>query len=162
MIAADVVLGQGVRVHHPDLVNLYGCRIGDGCNIGAFVEIQRDATLGRNVKVQAFAFIPSGVTIEDGVFVGPHACFTNDHWPRAVKPDLTPAGAADWRVVPTLVRQGASIGANATIRCGVTIGRWAMVAAGAVVTRDVPDHTLVAGVPARVVGDTRDREAAGA
>jgi len=162
MIAADVVLGQGVRVHHPELVNLYGCRIGDGCNIGAFVEIQRGATLGRNVKVQAFAFIPSGVTIEDGVFVGPHACFTNDLWPRAVKPDLTPAGAADWQVVPTVVRQGASIGANATIRCGVTIGRWAMVAAGAVVTRDVPDHVLVAGVPARAVGDTRDREAAGA
>jgi acetyltransferase-like isoleucine patch superfamily enzyme len=160
MIAADVVLGAGVQVHHPELVNLYGCTIGDGCNIGAFVEIRRGVTVGRNVKIQAFAFLPEGVTVEDGAFIGPHACFTNDRWPRAVKPDMTPLDRDGWQVTPTLVRQGASIGANATIRCGVTIGRWAMVAAGAVVTRDVPDHAIVAGVPARVVGDARQRAAA--
>jgi acetyltransferase-like isoleucine patch superfamily enzyme len=157
MIGSDVKLGKGVTIYHPELVNLYGCEIGDGCKIGAFVEIRRQVTIGRNVKVQAFVFIPEGVTIEDGVFIGPHACFTNDKYPRAVNPDGSLMAADDWRVVPTWVRQGASIGANATIVCGVTIGEQAIVAAGAVVSRDVPAHAIVAGAPARVVGDVRDR-----
>lgn len=158
MIAADVRLGENVVVHHPDLVNLYGCEIGDGCMIGAFVEIRKQVKIGRNVKIQAFAFMPEGVTVEDGVFIGPHVCFTNDKYPRAVNPDGSLVEADDWEVGPTLVRQGVSIGANATIMCGITIGEYAMVGAGAVVTRDVPAYAIVAGVPARVVGDVRDRE----
>ena len=142
-------------MHHPQLVNLYGCEIGDGCNIGAFVEIRKTVKLGKNVKVQAFAFLPEGVTVEDGAFIGPHACFTNDMYPRSVNPDGSLMGAEDWEIVPTTVRRGASIGANSTILCGVTIGEFAMVGAGAVVTKDVPDYAIVAGVPARVVGDTR-------
>src|SRR5690242_14081462 len=111
MIAGDVKLGEAVTIHHPELVNLYGCEIGDGCGIGAFVEIRRGVRLGKNCKVQAFAFIPEGVTLEDGVFVGPHACFTNDTWPRARNDDGTMKTSADWTVVPTLVKTGASIGA---------------------------------------------------
>jgi UDP-2-acetamido-3-amino-2,3-dideoxy-glucuronate N-acetyltransferase len=158
MIAADVRLRENVVIYHPDLVNLYGCEIGDGCKIGAFVEIRKQVKIGRNVKIQAFAFIPEGVTIEDGVFIGPRACFTNDKYPRAVNPDGSLMEADDWKVVPTWVKRGASIGANATIICGITIGEQAMVGAGAVVTRDVPAYAIVAGVPGRVVGDVRDRE----
>ena len=157
-IASDVKLSDGVIIYHPELVNLYGCEIGAGCKIGAFVEIQKQIKIGRNVKIQAFAFISEGVTIEDGAFIGPHVCFTNDKYPRAVNPDGSLMEADDWEVIPTLVRQGASIGANATIMCGATIGEYAMVGAGAVVTRDVPAYAIVAGVPARVVGDVRDRE----
>lgn len=155
MITDDVRLGQGVIVYQPDLVNLYGCEIGNRTKIGAFVEIQRDVIVGADVKIQSFAFIPSGVRIEDGVFIGPHACFINDKYPAAINPDGSLKSAADWQVIPTLVKRGANIGANATIICGVTIGQGALVAAGAVVTRDVPDFAVVAGVPARVVGDVR-------
>ena len=155
MIRADVVLGNGVTVYHPDLVNLYGCEIGGGSKIGAFVEIRKGVTIGRNVKIQAFAFIPEGVTIEDGVFIGPHVCFTNDKYPRAVNHDGQLLGADDWQVVATCVKEGASIGANATIICGTTIGEHAIVGAGSVVTRDVPPYAIVAGVPARVIGDSR-------
>lgn len=152
MIAEDVVLGEGVTIHHPDQVNLYGCTVGDGCKIASFVEIQRGVVLGRNVKVEAFAFIPTGVTIEDGAFIGPHVCFTNDRYPAAVGEGGELLGQRDWTVTPTLVGAGASIGANATVICGVTIGAKALIAAGAVVTRDVPPGTLVMGCPARVVG----------
>jgi acetyltransferase-like isoleucine patch superfamily enzyme len=155
MIKDDVKLGEGARIYQPDLVNLYGCEIGPGSTVGAFVEIRKTVKLGKNVKVQAFVFIPEGVTIEDGVFIGPHVCFTNDLYPRAVNADGSLMSASDWHQVDTLVREGASIGANATIVCGVTLGRHCMVAAGAVVTKSVPDYALVAGVPARVVGDTR-------
>lgn len=155
MIAPDVKLGAGVVIHHPEQVNLYGCAIGDGSKIASFVEIQRGATLGNNVKVEAFAFIPSGVTIEDGVFIGPHVCFTNDLYPWAVDEQGTLLDEAGWTVVPTVVREGASIGANATIVCGVTIGKGAMVAAGSTVTRDVPAGKLVMGSPARVAGPAR-------
>jgi acetyltransferase-like isoleucine patch superfamily enzyme len=158
MIAADVRLGENVVIYHPDLVNLYGCQIGDGCKIGAFVEIRKQVRIRRNVKVQAFAFIPEGVTIEDGVFIGPHVCFTNDKYPRAVNPDGSLMEADDWEIVPTLVKRGANIGANVTIICGTTIGEHAMVGAGAVVTHDVPAYAIVTGVPARVVGDVRDRK----
>src|ERR1700687_4090674 len=137
VIAPDVSLGRNVSIPHPELVNLYGCTVGDGCKIASFVEIQRGVVLGKNVKVEAFAFIPTGVTIEDGAFIGPHVCFTNDRYPRAVSDDGEPLGSDDWQVVPTLVKRGAAIGANATIVCGVTIGAGAMVGAGRTITRDV-------------------------
>jgi acetyltransferase-like isoleucine patch superfamily enzyme len=155
-IAPDVKLGQNVVIFHPELVNLYGCTIGDECKIATFVEIQRGVVLGRRVKVEAFAFIPSGVTLEDGVFVGPHVCFTNDRYPSAVDASgelLGASGSGDWEVVQTVVEAGASIGANATIVCGVRIGARAMVGAGSVVTRDVPPGALVVGNPARVLRD---------
>ena len=155
MIAPDVRLGEGVVVHHPEQVNLYGCEIGDGCKIASFVEIQRGCVLGANVKVEAFAFIPSGVVIEDGAFIGPHACFTNDRYPRAVDDEGRLLTADDWELVETRVGRGAAIGANATILCGVTVGAGALVAAGSVVTRDVPPGALVAGSPARVMRDRR-------
>lgn len=155
MIAPDVQLHPDALVYQPDLVNLYGCRIGARTKVGAFVEIQAGVEVGADVKIQAFAFIPSGVHIEDGAFIGPHACFTNDRHPAALSPDGSLKRPEDWRQEATRVRAGASIGANATILCGVTIGRGALVAAGAVVTRDVPDHAVVAGVPARVIGDAR-------
>jgi len=155
MIGADVKLGENVVIYHPDLVNLYGCEIGDGSKIGAFVEIRKRVKIGCNVKIQAFAFIPEDVTIEDGVFIGPHVCFTNDKYPRAVNADGSLMQAEDWESVPTIVKQQASIGANATVLCGITIGEHAMVGAGAVVTHDVPDFAVFAGVPACVVGDTR-------
>ena len=151
MIASDVSLGHNVVIPHPELVNLYGCRIGDGCKIASFVEIQRGAILGKNVKVEAFAFIPTGVTIEDGAFIGPHVCFTNDRYPRATSEAGEPLGPEDWVVVPTLVRRGAAIGANATIVCGVTVGEDAMIGAGSTITRDVPARSLVLGSPGRVV-----------
>jgi UDP-2-acetamido-3-amino-2,3-dideoxy-glucuronate N-acetyltransferase len=151
VIAPDVRLGANVVIHHPEQVNLYGCAIGDGCKIASFVEIQRGVTIGRNVKVEAFAFIPSGVAIEDGAFVGPHVCFTNDRYPRATTDEGELLSADQWEVVPTVVCRGASIGANATIICGVTVGEGALVGAGSVVTRDVPPHSVVAGNPARVM-----------
>lgn len=129
-----------------------GAVIGAGCILGKSVYVDSGVTIGSNVKIQNNVSVFHGVTIEDGVFVGPHVCFTNDKVPRAVNPDMTRKAADDWTVTPTLVCEGASIGANATIVCGVTIGRWAMVAAGSVVTKDVPDFALVMGNPARVVG----------
>jgi acetyltransferase-like isoleucine patch superfamily enzyme len=152
VIAPDVRLGQNVSIPQPELVNLYGCTIGDNCKIASFVEIQRGVVLGRNVKVEAFVFIPSGVRIEDGAFIGPHVCFTNDRYPRAVGDGGALLGASDWEIVPTVVERGASIGANATIVCGVTIGEGSLVGAGSTITHDVPRHTLVRGNPGRVVG----------
>jgi UDP-2-acetamido-3-amino-2,3-dideoxy-glucuronate N-acetyltransferase len=152
MVSSDVRLGQNVTIPHPELVNLYGCTIGDNCKIAAFVEIQRGVVLGENVKVEAFAFIPTGVQIEDGAFIGPHVCFTNDRNPRAIGDDQKLLTGDDWEVVATRVKRGAAIGANATIVCGVTIGEGALVGAQSTVTRDVPPGTLVVGTPARVVG----------
>lgn len=156
MIAPSVVLEEGVVIHHPDLVNLYGCRIGTGSRVGTFVEIQKNAVVGRHCKVSSHSFICEGVTLEDGVFVGHGVMFTNDLQPRAVNADGSLQTEADWAVVPTLVRRRASIGSNATILAGVTIGEGALIGAGAVVTRDVPDFAVVAGVPARVVGRAKD------
>jgi UDP-2-acetamido-3-amino-2,3-dideoxy-glucuronate N-acetyltransferase len=148
-IAPDVRLGKDVRIF--EFVNLYGCEIGDETRIGAFVEIQRGAKVGRRVKVSSHTFICEGVEIEDHVFVGHGVIFTNDLYPRAV----TPAGELqtdrDWKVVPTIVRRGASIGSGSTILCGIEIGEDAIVGAGSVVTRDVPAGTIVVGNPARVL-----------
>ena len=155
MIAKDVVLGENVRIFQPDLVNLYGCRIGDGTKVGAFVEVQRGAAIGANCKISSHTFICDGVTIEDGVFVGHGVMFINDVHPRAVNPDGALQSEADWAVVPTRIRSQASLGSNCTIMGGVTVGVGAMVGAGAVVTHDVPDYAIVAGVPARVIGDAR-------
>lgn len=157
MIANDVKLGKDVRIFQPTLVNLYGCEIGDGTKVGAFVEVQRGATIGRNCKVSSHTFICAGVAIEDGVFVGHGVMFINDIFPRAVNEDGSLQTEADWSVVETRVRKHASIGSNATIMGGVTIGEGALVGAGAVVTKDVPDYAVVAGVPAKVVGDVREK-----
>jgi UDP-2-acetamido-3-amino-2,3-dideoxy-glucuronate N-acetyltransferase len=157
MIAKDVVLGENVRIFQPDLVNLYGCRIGDGTKVGAFVEVQRGAAIGANCKISSHTFICDGVTIEDGVFVGHGVMFINDVHPRAVNPEGALQTEADWAVVRTRIRTRASLGSNCTIMGGVTVGVDAMVGAGAVVTHDVPDYAIVAGVPARVIGDTRKR-----
>ena len=156
MIAEDVELAPGVVIFHPELVNLYGCRVGGGTKIGSFVEIQKGAAIGSNCKISSHTFICEGVTIEDGVFVGHGVMFINDTYPSAVTADGMLQTDADWSVVRTLVRSRASIGSNATILGGLTVGEGALVGAGAVVTRDVPAHAVVAGVPARVVGDVRD------
>lgn len=149
MINSDVKTGKDVVIYHPELVNLYGCIIGDGCKIGAFVEIRKDVVIGKNVKIQAFAFIPEGITIEDNVFIGPHVCFTNDRYPRATKQNGMLLEEGDWRLERTIIKEGASIGANATILCGVTIGKNSIIGAGAVVTKDVQQYTIVAGNPAK-------------
>ena len=154
-IADSVKLGDDVKIFHPTQVNLYGCTIGKGSKIGSFVEIQKNATVGERCKISSHTFICEGVTIEDEVFVGHGVMFTNDVYPRAANPDGSPQTEADWKVVPTLVRKGASLGSNVTALCGIEIGRFALVGAGAVVTKSVPDYAIVAGVPARVVGDTR-------
>jgi len=145
----NVKMGKNAQAFN--FVNLYGCEIGENTKIASLVEIQKGVKIGKNCKILTFAFIPTGVTIEDNVFVGPHTCFTNDKWPRATRKDGTLQTEEDWEIVPTLVRKGASIGANSTIVCGVIIGENAMVAAGSVVTKDVPANTLVAGCPAKPV-----------
>jgi acetyltransferase-like isoleucine patch superfamily enzyme len=157
MISENVRLGDGVIIHHPQLVNLYGCEIGAGTKVGTFVEIQKGASIGVNCKISSHSFICEGVAIEDGVFVGHGVMFTNDIYPRAVAATGEIQTEADWQVVPTRVKARSSIGSNATILCGLTIGEGALVGAGAVVTKDVPDFAIVAGVPARVIGDVRER-----
>ena len=154
-IAADVRLGKDVKIFQPELVNLYGCTIGDDTKIGAFVEIQKNATVGARCKISSHSFICEGVTIDDEVFVGHGVMFTNDRYPRAVTEAGELQTQKDWEIVPTRVKRGAAIGSNATVVAGVVIGEKALVGAGAVVTRDVPDYAIVAGVPARVVGDVR-------
>lgn len=146
-IAPDVKLGRDVKIYA--FVNLYGCEIGDESKIGAFVEIQKGVRIGRRVKVSSHTFICEGVTIEDEVFVGHGVMFINDKYPRASNADGSLQIESDWAVVPTVIKSGASIGSNATILCGVTIGERAIVGAGSVVTHDVPPETIVAGVPAR-------------
>ena len=157
MINNDVQLGEGVVIFHPDLVNLYGCQIGAGTKIGSFVEIQKGASIGDRCKISSHSFICEGVDIEDGVFVGHGVMFINDTYPKAVGEDGGLQTEADWQLIRTRVKTRASIGSNATILCGITIGEGALVGAGAVVSKDVPDYAIVAGVPARVVGDTRTR-----
>ena len=156
-ITPDVVLGAHVKIVHPDLVNLYGCRIGDDTKVGAFVEIQKGVTIGQRCKISSHTFVCEGVTIEDEVFVGHGVMFINDPRPKASSEGRLQT-EADWQVVPSRVARGASIGSGAVIMCGVTIGEHAMVGAGAVVTRDVLPHATVAGVPARLLARQGTRE----
>ncbi len=156
-IAADVTLGKNVKIFQPELVNLYGCSVGDESKIGSFVEIQKNAAIGARCKISSHTFICEGVAIEDEVFVGHGVMFTNDIYPRATNEDGSLQTEYDWSVIATRVKRGASIGSNATIMAGVTIGASSLVGAGAVVTKDVADFAIVAGVPARVIGDVRER-----
>jgi len=146
-IAPDVRLGRDVKIYA--FANLYGCEIGDECKIGTFVEIQKGVKIGRRVKISSHTFICEGVEIEDSVFIGHGVTFINDKYPRATTESGELQTGADWECVPTVVKQGASIGSNATILCGVTIGERAIVGAGSVVTHDVPADSIVAGNPAR-------------
>lgn len=144
----DVKLGDDVKIY--SFVNAYGCEIGDGTRVGAFVEIQKGVKIGRRCKISSHSFLCEGVTIEDNVFIGHGVMFTNDKFPRATNEDGSPQSEADWTVVPITVKKGASVGSNTTILAGVTIGENAMVGAGAVVTRDVPERAIVVGVPAKL------------
>ena len=140
-VVENAEIGENTVIR--DYVNIFGCKIGKNCKIAAFVEIQKGVTIGDRCAIEAFVFIPTGVTIEDEVFIGPHVCFTNDMYPKAVNPG--------WKIVPTIVKKGASIGAGSVIRCGITIGEGSLVGAGSVVTKDVPPNTLVVGNPAKPV-----------
>lgn len=154
-IADSVTLGEDVLIFHPDLVNLYGCQIGDGSRVGTFVEVQKGAVIGARCKIQSHSFLCEGVTLEDEVFIGHGVMFTNDLFPRATNADGSAQSDEDWEMIPTLVKHRASIGSNATILAGITIGEGALVGAGAVVTKDVPAYAIVTGVPARITGDVR-------
>jgi len=150
-VSPQAAIGSGARIWQHVQVR-EGATLGENCILSKGVYVDSGVVIGNNVKVQNYVSIYHGVTLEDGVFCGPHCVFTNDKSPRAINPDGTLKAATDWAVTPTLVRYGASIGANAVIVCGVTIGRWAMVGSGAVVTRNVPDYGLVIGNPARLHG----------
>jgi acetyltransferase-like isoleucine patch superfamily enzyme len=154
-IASDVKLGKNVRIFA--FVNLYGCSIGDNSKIGTFVEVQKNAEIGRNVKVSSHTFICEGVLIEDDVFIGHNVSFINDKYPRATSESGTPQTEEDWHVVKTVVKRGASIGTSCTILCGITIGEFAIVGAGSVVTHDVPPNAVVAGNPARTLRKMEER-----
>jgi len=157
-ITESTILGDDVGIFHTELVNLYGCKIGDGSRIGAFVEIQKNSSVGRCCKISSHTFVCEGVHIADEVFVGHGVMFTNDVYPRATNEDGSAQSEADWQVVETHVERRASIGSNATILAGITIGEGALIGAGAVVTKDVAPFAIVAGVPARVIGDAREQK----
>ena len=148
-IASSVILGENVSLQ--DFINLYGCRIGDNTKIGPFVEIRKNVTVGRNCKIQSHSFLCEGVSIEDEAFIGHGVMFINDRYPRSATASGALQTEGDWKVVPTVIKKGASIGSNATILCGVTVGEGAIVGAGSVVTKDVPPRTIVAGNPAKVI-----------
>jgi len=148
-IAPDVKLGENVQLN--DFINLYGCSIGDGTRIGPFVEIQKNAFIGKNCKIQSHTFICEGVTIEDEAFVGHGVMFINDRYPRSTADSGGLQTEQDWEVIPTIIKRGASIGSNATVMCGITIGEGAIIGAGSVVTKDVPGNTIAAGNPAKIL-----------
>ena len=152
-INANVKLGEKVAISHPDLVNLYGCSIGNETKIGPFVEIQKNVVIGSRCKISSHSFVCEGVTIEDEVFIGHGVIFINDRYPRATANGQLQT-EADWNLRTTRVKRGASIGSGALIMCDLTIGENALIAAGAVVTHDVPDHSIVVGVPARMMRDS--------
>ena len=154
-IADDVKLGKNVKLSK--FVNLYGCAIGDNTKIGAFVEIQKNATVGRNCKISSHTFICEGVTIEDDVFIGHNVTFINDTYPRATTPNGKLQTEADWAVEPIFVKKGASIGSGCTILANVTIGENALLGAGSVITKDVPPHTIVAGNPAKILRKIKEQ-----
>ena len=158
-VAEDVKLGRDVKIY--DFVNLYGCEIGDETKIGTFVEIQKNAKIGKRCKISSHSFICEGVTIEDNVFVGHGVVFINDTYPRATTSEGALQTEADWKVEPTLVKRGASIGSGATILCNVTVGENAVIGAGSVVTKDVPSNAVVAGNPARVLRHSLAKAAGG-
>jgi acetyltransferase-like isoleucine patch superfamily enzyme len=155
LIADDVKLGKNVKIY--GYVNLYGCHIDDNTKIGAFVEIQKNVRIGKNCKISTHTFICEGVTIEDNVFIGHNVTFINDKYPCAVNPKGELQTDEDWEVIPTLVKRGASIGSSSTILCGITVGENAMIGAGSVVTKDVPDNAQAVGVPAKItrIGKTK-------
>jgi UDP-2-acetamido-3-amino-2,3-dideoxy-glucuronate N-acetyltransferase len=144
----NVKVGKGVKIFN--FVNAYGCSIDDNSKVGSFVEIQKGASIGKNCKISSHSFICEGVHIEDNCFIGHGVMFTNDLFPRATNPDGSQQTDADWKLVETYVKKGASIGSNATILCGITIGENALIGAGAMVTKDVPANTIVAGNPAKI------------
>jgi UDP-2-acetamido-3-amino-2,3-dideoxy-glucuronate N-acetyltransferase len=150
-VEADAQIGDGTKIWHLCHVRR-GARLGTNCVLGRGVFVDAGVQIGSGVKIQNYVSVFHGVTIEDGVFVGPHVCFTNDLFPRAVNPDMSLKSADDWTLSETLIKAGAAIGANSTIVCGITIGRWAMIGSGSVVTKDVPDYALVVGNPARIIG----------
>jgi UDP-2-acetamido-3-amino-2,3-dideoxy-glucuronate N-acetyltransferase len=158
MPIANAQLGPRVAIRYPDLVNIYGCKIGQDTQIGPFVEIQQDSLIGSRCKISSHAFVCTGVTIEDEVFIGHGVMFTNDLFPRSTNASGALKMQRDWELTRTIVCRRSSIGSNATIIAGLRIGAEALVGAGAVVTRDVPDFAIVVGNPARIIGDTRDRE----
>lgn len=145
----NVTLGKDVKIF--DFVNLYGCKIGDNTKIGTFVEIQKNATVGKNCKISSHTFICEGVHIEDNVFIGHNVTFINDKYPRSVNENGSMQNEDDWKVVETYIREGASVGSSSTILCGITVGKNAIVGAGSVVTKNVPENSIVAGVPARPI-----------
>jgi UDP-2-acetamido-3-amino-2,3-dideoxy-glucuronate N-acetyltransferase len=151
----NVKVGQNVRIFN--FVNAYGCSIDDGSRVGAFVEIQKGVFIGKNCKISSHTFICEGVHIEDNVFIGHNVTFINDRFPRATNTDGTPQNEADWKVIETFIKKGASIGSSVTILCGLTIGENVIVGAGSVVLKDVPDNTIVAGNPARILRKITDR-----
>ncbi|OGM26079.1 acetyltransferase [Candidatus Woesebacteria bacterium RIFCSPHIGHO2_02_FULL_39_13] len=155
-IGKDVKIGKNTIIYHRNLVNLYGCKIGNDCVIGAFVEIRKEVKIGNKVKIQAHVFIPEGVTISDEVFIGPGVTFTNDLYPRATNIDGSLKKASDWKQISTKINKRASIGANSTIICGVTIGKNALIGAGSVVTKDIPANQVWVGNPARFIKKIKD------